>query len=238
MSQATSSEEILPSLGVLEDALAEARLPRCAVTNGTVSPITLYIGSSAIDPDQAIAIPIKYSKATMKARPPTLSKSWKPAVDVQAGVIPTGGDRTTQFSSSQLMSSMAAQSQQHGIRPSDFNISADVKNYSTYVIKRTEPQQPPASDATASQIQPSQQDAYLDGSADAGLYEDGMYEGPAEEEVVEKEDIVKAWRFGSTWVPMEQDTFEPLHTEKGVEVLGFFPVDNVSSYSPILTRHR
>jgi len=49
-----------------------------------------------------------------------------------------------------------------------------------------------------------------------------------EEEPVAKEDIVKAWRFGSTWVPMEQDTFEPLDTRKGVEVLGFFPRSAVS----------
>jgi ATP-dependent DNA helicase 2 subunit 2 len=49
-----------------------------------------------------------------------------------------------------------------------------------------------------------------------------------DEEVVAKEDIVKAWRFGSTWVPMEADTFEPLDTRKGVEVLGFFPRDAVN----------
>ncbi len=135
--------------------------------------------------------------------------------------------------SSQLFSSLAEQS-----RLSDGNsvkteelaamISADVKHHSNYVIKRAEPGPPPSQEASASQSQRSQVAYGMEG------LEENLNEGSQavnqeeEEEVVAKEDIVQAWRFGSTWVPMEKDTFEPLQTQQGVEVLGFFPRENVS----------
>lgn len=225
MSKTTSSEEMLPELDVFEAQLAEARMPKCSMVNSAVSPIDLYIGSAEIDPSQAIRIPIKYSKATMKARPPSLSKAWKAAMDLQTPLAAKGSG---QPSSSQLMSSLAAQSQTRG-GPSASDlaamISAEVKSHSTYVIKKTEPAKPTngVTEVPASQVD----------YGDAGLeeyytqrHEDVPEE--EEEEVVDKEDIVKAWRFGSTWVPMEKDTFEPLETSKGVEVLGFFPQENVS----------
>ncbi|CAE6491403.1 unnamed protein product [Rhizoctonia solani] len=42
-------------------------------------------------------------------------------------------------------------------------------------------------------------------------------------EVVEKETLVKAFKYGSTWVPCEEGHFEGLHTRKGIEVNAFIP---------------
>ncbi|KAG8758277.1 ATP-dependent DNA helicase II subunit 2 [Ceratobasidium sp. 423] len=42
-------------------------------------------------------------------------------------------------------------------------------------------------------------------------------------EVVEKETLVKAFKYGSTWVPCEEGHFEGLHTRKGIEVHAFIP---------------
>jgi ATP-dependent DNA helicase 2 subunit 2 len=218
---------MLPTIETFEDALSAARRPRAAVVNGTVSGIDLYIGSSEIDPEQAIRIPIKYSKATMKARPPSLSKAWKPAMDLQAPLqSKTGGAP----SASQLMSSIAQQSQSaHGPSAGDLAamISADVKHHSAYVIKRPVGEE----GGKETQTQASQAPNYgLEGLDEE--YNEEPQEPEAEqeeEEVVAKEDIVKAWRYGSTWVPMEADTFEPLDTRKSVEVLGFFPQENVGA---------
>lgn len=227
ISQTTQSEEMLPTIETFEEALSAARKPRAAVVNGTVSGIDLYIGSSDIDPEQAIRIPIKYSKATMKARPPSLSKAWKPAMDLQAPLqSKTGGPP----SASQLMSSIAQQSQSaNGPSAGDLAamISADVKHHSAYVIKRA------VGEEGGKETQASQAPNYgLEGLDEE--YNEEPQEPEAEqeeEEVVAKEDIVKAWRYGSTWVPMEADTFEPLETRKGVEVLGFFPQENVGARS-------
>ncbi|CAD6581135.1 MAG: ATP-dependent DNA helicase II subunit 2 [Tremellales sp. Tagirdzhanova-0007] len=222
ISQTTTSEDMLPTFGIFDEALIAARLPSPAVVNGTVSAIDLHIGSSEIDADQAITIPIRYSKATMKARPQSLSKAWKPAMDLQAP------PQTIQAGpSSQLASSLAQQSQ-HMERPpttSDLAamISAEVKHHSAYVVRR-----PDAAPATQ-EVPVSQADFGKEGLDGDYLVDSDIPQALPEEdeELVAKEDIVKAWRFGSTWVPMEADTFEPLDTRKGVEVLGFFPRDAI-----------
>jgi ATP-dependent DNA helicase 2 subunit 2 len=220
---------MLPTREVFDQSLAKVRAPRPNVVNGTVSGIDLHIGSEDVNPDQAIRIPIKYSKATMKARPPSLSKAWKAAVDLQGPQPGSGGYRD--MGASQLMASVNQQSQGAGSKldPSDIAamISAEVKSHSTYVVKKQEPPNPTATQATqASQAGPSQRDSdFVDTDE---IMADANAEEP-EEEYVSKEDIVKAWRFGSTWVPMEADMFEPLITSKGVEILNFIPTANVSS---------
>lgn len=224
---------MLPERQTFEEALTYARQPRPAVVNGTVSGIDLHIGSPDINPDQAITIPIKYSKATMKARPPSLSKAWKAAMDLQGPQ--SGADSYRDMGANQLMASLTEQSESQGGRkldPADIAamISADIKQHSTYVVKKQQPVANTATQATQA-TQVSQRDPkFIDPETDGGM---GESKSPAEEEeeeeeFVAKEDIVKAWRFGSTWVPMEADTFEPLITDKGVEILNFIPTANVS----------
>jgi ATP-dependent DNA helicase 2 subunit 2 len=222
---------MLPDRQVFDEALAQVRLPRPTVVNGTVSGIDLHIGSAEINSDQAISIPIKYSKATMKARPPSLSKAWKAAVDLQGPQAGSGGYQDG--GASQLMASVNQQSQGSGSKldPSDIAamISAEVKSHSTYVVKKQEPANAalPTQATQGTQAGPSQRDPdFIDTDEPMGMGED------AEEEFVAKEDIVKAWRFGSTWVPMEADMFEPLVTSKGVEILNFIPTANVCARCP------
>ena len=220
MSKTTQSEEMLPFLGTFDEALLNARMPKPAVVNGTLSGIELRIGSADVDPAQAILIPIKYSKATMKARPPTLSKAWKPAMDLQSHQR-EGIARSS--ASNQLLNSVTEQSQALDKPPAQSDlaamISAEVKNYSTYVVKKQELEKDVGGTQADTQVS-------VGGTQVETLQEQDTEE--EDDELVSKEDIVKAWRFGSTWVPMEKDTFEPLDTRKGVEVLGFFPRDAVS----------
>ncbi|KAJ1310918.1 hypothetical protein OPQ81_009430 [Rhizoctonia solani] len=68
----------------------------------------------------------------------------------------------------------------------------------------------------------------LVGNGDDEEDEDGDEDGEKEKrepegEVVEKETLVKAFKYGSTWVPCEEGHFEGLHTRKGIEVLAFIP---------------
>ena len=233
MAPITTSDEILPFIGTFDEALLTSRLPRPAVVNGTVSGIDLRIGSPNIDPEQAICIPVKYSKATMKARPPSLSKAWKAVMDLQA---PSRTDGSTQkMTSSQLAKNLVRQSQTLDVAPTQSDlaamISAEVKHYSTYVIKRHEAPQKDKNVTQSSQVDfgmAGLDREYVDEPTQGEELDKAADEEEEEEETVAKEDIVKAWRFGSTWVPMERDTFEPLDTRKGVEVLGFFPRDAVS----------
>lgn len=221
ISATTEADELLPAIDTFESALVHARLPRPASVNSTVSPINLHIGNAAVSEQQAIIIPIRYSKATMKARPPSLSKAWKAAMELQNPANNGAGPSTGP--ASQLISSLQQQGQAMNIPlqrgEMAARVSADVRAHSTYVVKRAEGEK-----ATPAQEREAGEDGGMDwdGEVEAALEQ--------EEEFVAKEDIVKAWRFGSTWVPMEADTFEPLDTVKGVEVLVFLPRTGVKRH--------
>lgn len=221
MSRTTESELFLPQLLVFNTELEEARRPHPATTEGTVSSIHLYIGAAGIDDDQAISIPLQYSKATMKARPPSLSKTWKTAVDMQA---PARGTQA-----SQMLSQLESQSQ-HVPEPAELAgmISGKINRHSTYFIKHR---------VEAASTQSATQRTNLEDDEDfiapptqtQTQTQTLEEEEEGEEEPVEKEDLVKAWRFGSSLIPVEADTFEPLLTQKGIEVLGFIPQANVGA---------
>lgn len=217
--QTTTFEKFLPRLQILDPELVKERKPHPAVVSGTVSQTHLYIGAAGVDPAEAIQISIRYSKATMKARPPSLSKAWKAAVEMQQP--PSARSHGPQASQLiQSLTELQSQSQSQHAAPvvaSDLAamISSDVKRHSTYVVQHKPP--PPETQATQ-----GTQGTQVESTLPPTIEEEG------EEEVVDKEDLVKAWRFGSSWIPMEADTFEPLHTQKGVEVIGFVPKANVS----------
>jgi ATP-dependent DNA helicase 2 subunit 2 len=220
LSPKTDSTEVLPTMITFDSGLADARHPRPTVVSSTLSAINLHIGSPTIDSNQAIIIPIKFSKATMKARPPSLSKAWKAALDLQA---PTNKNDTLPSSaSSVLAASLAEQSRNRDqlLNQSDLAamISADVQAHYGYTLKRLEHEN--------SKDQSEAPNEEEDGD---GMTATQLNMGDGEDEEVAKEDLVKAWRFGSTWVPMEKDTFEPLDTTKGVDILGLFPREAVSN---------
>jgi ATP-dependent DNA helicase 2 subunit 2 len=199
VAQTSDFELFKPTLKTFDDELMDARKPHPAVVNGTVTGMNLYIGAEGMDPEQAIKIPIKYSKATMKARAPTLSKAWKAAVDLQA---PAG--------SSQLHSTLEdMQSQAHSQhkpvpQASDLAalVSSDVKRHSMYVVKHKP--DPPATQSSQAQSQTQQsQSQVLASQAATQTQLNDIPEAEEEEELVDKEDIVKAYRFGSSWIPIE-----------------------------------
>lgn len=50
-----------------------------------------------------------------------------------------------------------------------------------------------------------------------------------EEEPVEKEDLVRGYKYGASFVPVdEEDQFERLEPNPGIDICGFFLADNVS----------
>lgn len=205
IAKSSTEEQFRPQLKVFEPELSQIRMPRPDVVNGTQVGTHLYIGAEPINAEQAICIPLKYTKATAKARPPSLSKAWKTAVDLQqpAGSLPAYSE------ASQLRNTLQSQSQSQG-GPADnvaALVSADVKQHSTYFLKKIE-------------------QAKEQGSEDLPTID----EDEGEREYIPKEELVKAWRYGSSWIPVEDDTFEPLQTQKGVEVLGFIPQKNVRTW--------
>lgn len=210
---------------VFDDTLEAARSPQVATVNGTLSAIDLHIGSLDVGQNEAIVIPVRYSKATAKASAPTFSKAWKPAMDLQMPMHATADGISL---SNPLISGLLNQSQSQGKNPPRTEemagmISAEVKQHHSYVIKK------PEINASVNRISTQANNLELPEQAEQGNENENEEED--EEEYVDKEDVVKAWKFGSTWVPVPEKTFATLATRKGIEVLGFFPVENVSRIS-------
>lgn len=126
--------------------------------------------------------------------------------------------------SNPLISGLLSQSQSQRKNPPSTEemagmISAEVKQHHSYVIKKPEINASGNRISTqASGVEPSEQ------------IDENENEEEDDEEYVDKEDVVKAWKFGSTWVPVPEKTFTTMDTRKGIEVLGFFPVENVRKY--------
>ncbi|OXH40668.1 ATP-dependent DNA helicase 2 subunit 2 [Cryptococcus neoformans] len=217
----TSNPRLYPALKVFDDSLKAARSPQVATVNSTLSAIDLHIGSLNVGRDEAIVIPVRYSKATAKASAPTFSKAWKPAMDLQ---MPMRSAANGISLSNPLVSGLLSQSQSQRKNPPSTEemagmISAEVKQHHSYVIKKSEINASGNRISTqASGVEPSEQ------------IDENENEEEDDEEYVDKEDVVKAWKFGSTWVPVPEKTFTTLDTRKGIEVLGFFPVENIRRY--------
>lgn len=50
-------------------------------------------------------------------------------------------------------------------------------------------------------------------------------------EMVEPEELVRAYKYGATYVPFEEGTFLKLETKKGLDICGFMPASKVSEHS-------
>ena len=50
-------------------------------------------------------------------------------------------------------------------------------------------------------------------------------------ETVDKENLIKGFKYGSTYVPCPDGKFPTLNTKMGIDICGFFPAKNVSTQS-------
>jgi ATP-dependent DNA helicase 2 subunit 2 len=60
--------------------------------------------------------------------------------------------------------------------------------------------------------------------------EDSQDEGNGEEPV-EKDDLVRGYKYGASFVPIDEDGFIRFESKPGIDICGFFPSDNVSPSS-------
>jgi len=86
---------------------------------------------------------------------------------------------------------------------------------------------------------------YIDRSEDREqVDEDGEEEGNDEEkedkgkednlEKVDKEQLVRGFKYGSTYAPCPDGQFPRLETKKGIDICGFFQAKNVCPFHPLL----
>ena len=200
-----------PALGSIELALSIARGPSISQPESVLNKSTFRIGSKDVNPDEGIEFAVRYSKATSKAMPMSLKKVIASELLPQNRLHPGGFG--TGASQSQSQAKTAPQTASAGIE-------ADVTPFKRYTIMVPKTKED-ADDMEVDQAVPDASEIL--GTEDQDAKPDVEYE----EREVEEENLVKAYKFGKTWVPMPKDIFPDMETVAGMDVIGFMKASGV-----------
>ena len=210
------------AVGTLAEALLVCAEPEIKSVSSTLMKNTLIIGDKTNRPDEALEINIQISKATSLVMPTTLKKFSKPA---RPKVTATSGD-----SQSQTLKSGDSQSQ------SSFNQSAPTAPHSTPLEIRTKytivTKDEDDTSEPATKLAPkrkvnnggldSDEEMPPPGAPVEHTKDEAKEEDEREKEEIVKSDLVKAYKYGQTWVPIEEGAGEDaLPTIQGLEIVGF-----------------
>ncbi|KIJ59827.1 hypothetical protein HYDPIDRAFT_118081 [Hydnomerulius pinastri MD-312] len=102
----------------------------------------------------------------------------------------------------------------------------ELKRRTEYFIDRS-------SDGDASAEGKGKGKATQDTSMDLNEERDEDDESDAHQERVEKEQLVRGFKYGSTYVPCPDGQFEKLNTKKGIDICGFFQKKNFNRSYPM-----
>ena len=196
-----------PALGSIDLALSIARGPSINQPDSVPIKSIFRIGSKEINPDEGIEFPVRYSKATAKASPMSLKKV------IASELLPQNRLHTAGASQSQSQARTAPQTASAGIE-------ADITPFKRYtvLVPKTKDDDDMDMDGAA-----------LDASKILGTDDqEAKPEVEYEEREVEEENLVKAYKFGKTWVPMPKDIFPEMETVAGMDVVGFMKAAGVS----------
>ncbi len=234
------TESHAPALGDIFEALSSARGPHVDQPNSTLQKIDLRIGDTEINQQEGIEIPIKYSKATSVARPPSLKK-------VIAKELPKSRNLPSSVMGGESQGSGSYGGHGRGFPPArqmQHGNEADLTAYTKHVIlRKIEAEE----QATAMDIDKAFHPAATDRPFHAEEMEEEQMEVQElaegsddkkarekfEEVEVNKDNLVKAYKFGDQWIPIKEEDFTAMETVAGMDVLGFVKSDHVSASSPL-----
>lgn len=214
------------AVGTLEEALFVCAEPDIKSVTSTLMKNTLVIGDKTSRPDEALEINIQMSKATSLVNPTTLKKFARPAlpkpvtgaVESQSQTLKSG-DTQTEISANDSL-------------PAEIELEASPLELRTmYVVAKEEdgPSRPTAKLEEHSKAK----NGGLDDSDDEmppppppgsppKIHNKDESDSSDKEKVITKEDLVRAYKYGQSWVPVEEGTGEDiLPTVQGLEIVGF-----------------
>ncbi|KAF8330432.1 SPOC domain-like protein [Cantharellus anzutake] len=179
------------SMGTLAYALQVTQSPEIKITRSTLSKTTLSIGDIHIRPDESIEILVKTGKATSGVTPPSLKKF------------------TMRTDSESLKESQNQQQQLNPVMPSLEDV-APLEMSTQYVVKE---------DNDVDDVKAGRPARSFEDDEEGG---DDEIQDPFENaQRLEKEDLIRAYKYGSTWVPIEDESADKVATVKGLQVVGF-----------------
>lgn len=185
-------------VGTCEYALQVAAEPDIKVTKTAMTKMSLTIGDVQTRSEDSIIIPVKTGKATAVVRPAALKKFAR-----RDGPSGLGTSSNKLFGISDNKSKVPT-----GAISTYLDNVAPLEMRTQFVLPRSQDDQ---------SRDPNNVDDEDDDPADV-----------QNEERVEKEDLTRSFKYGSTWVPIEDLSEDRLSTQQGLEVVGFSYEDLVS----------
>ncbi|PPQ90435.1 hypothetical protein CVT25_014953 [Psilocybe cyanescens] len=196
-------------VGTCAYAIREATAPEVKIVKSTLVGTQLRIGDIDARSDEAIELPVKMSKCTALARP----KTWKKFTLMQK--TKTGENQ------------MEVDEPEANFDPDKPAVYSQVKMKTEYVVEPEEDEDEDKETVKSEDIdgdvkmkQENDDDTVnlLDGKPAATQL-------PSKESAtyIDKEDLIRGFKYGSTYAPCPDGQFPKLQTHKGIDVISFFP---------------
>jgi ATP-dependent DNA helicase 2 subunit 2 len=205
-------------VGSCEFALQDISRPDIKTTKSALMGTTLRIGDVQNKPTESMEIQVKLSKCTAMARP----KSWKRVMlrkkDKDKDKDKTGGEDSdeTEDSAEEPMDVDKGDTYVELKRRSEYYRDSD----------KSDDDDGEESQGRVKEEKAGHDDVWVDQDAQLALEDDRR---------VEKEELIKGFKYGSTYTPCPDGHFDRLKTKKGIDVCGFFKAKNVRArHGPVL----
>ncbi|KAJ7226110.1 SPOC domain-like protein [Mycena pura] len=190
-------------VGTCAFALREIARPDIKFTKSTLMGTTLRLGDTQSRPEEAIEINIKTSKCTALNRP----KSWKKfgiRKKIPADDISDEGEQDEMDVDDPA-------------RPPKKVNFVQLKMHTEYYVDRRDHN-------SEDDVKIEEQEAQLEENEDEDLT--GTNKIAPGLEQVDKETLIRGFKYGTTYVPCPDGQFDRLPTTKGIDICGFFPAKN------------
>lgn len=201
-------------VGTCAYALQECVRPEVKVTKSALLGSVIRLGDVDVRQDEAVEIVVKMSKCTAVVRPPPLKKfamrvrpDEAEKVDINDTMdVDDDGDRKDTYVELKTRTEYFVD---HGTRDAQPGAKQSSKpHHGTGDDTETEDDDIPV-------------------ETDAQVKTDGR-------EKIDQEQLVRGFKYGSTYVPCPEGQFPRLNTRKGIDICGFFPDKNVCTSSAVM----
>lgn len=188
-----------------EYALQECARPESKEVKSAMGSTVLRVGDPDEHADQSITLTVRTSKATAIARPPSMKKFGRTDATPNEDAMDWEGQRAIQY--------------------------APVKMRTDLFIKDEQEDKAPEGDGSTEQKAIKTKDGVKvelddDGEPIGVNYQElttTAEEKDSSKRIVTDEHTQIAYKYGSTYIPVDKADFESLKTEKGMDIVGFIP---------------
>ncbi|KAJ7102505.1 SPOC domain-like protein [Mycena belliarum] len=200
-------------LGTCALALRETMRPDIKITKSTLMGTTLRLGDPDSRPEEAMEINIKTSKCTAMNRP----KSWKKfGVRVKDKKSKKGG-KTTKQDDEEEEDGMDVDVDERVEESVPKKVTfAQLKMRTEYYVDRRDHN---SDDEDVKMEEPEPELEEEDEDEPTNKIDPGL-------EQVDKEELIRGFKYGTTYVPCPDGQFNRLPTKKGIDICGFFLAKN------------